>query len=402
MFVAVAIVLGLVSFSGVGSAQAVERACPPGEVPPNDFWDVSDTHARSVDCVAWWGITSGTGHPLLYGGDGMLTRAQMATFVANLVETLGGQLPEPAPTGFDDVEGSVHRSSIERLASAGIVSGVSDTAFDPDRAVPRDQMATMLVRAYEYVIDGSLPTSTGPFDDIDRSPHRENIVKAHAAGLAAGTSDTTFSPSRTVTREQVASFVSRVLGAGVAELGIDRPAPSPARFSGDGDAVVRVGAPGDRPMLLLATHDGSSNFVVWTRDPDNERVSLLVNVVGGYDGMVAANLGRHPEPARAFEVTADGAWTLRFLPLERARAIPAEGARGMGDEVIEVSALAGSDLRITHDGASNVAVWAYDDDGRSLALLVNHIGEYDGVKVLPNQARWLEVTADGDWTLAPS
>src|SRR3546814_1431003 len=83
-------------------------------------------------------------------GPGMpVTRAQMASFIARLIEAAGGELPEDPPEAFDDDEGSVHEHSIDRLAAVGIVEGRSGRTFEPSAMVTRAQMASFLVRAYE-------------------------------------------------------------------------------------------------------------------------------------------------------------------------------------------------------------------------------------------------------------
>jgi hypothetical protein len=54
---------------------------------------------------------------------------------------------------------------------------------------------------------------------------------------------------------------------------------------------------------------------------------------------------------------------------------------------------------ITHSGEGNFSVWAIDEDGNRLELLVNTIGNYKGVRPLNLTAdpAVLEIDADGDW-----
>ena len=55
-----------------------------------------------------------------------------------------------------------------------------------------------------------------------------------------------------------------------------------------------------------------------------------------------------------------------------------------------------------HDGDRNFAITLKDDDGKYIALLVNELGDYSG----KNSERlivgryWLNIEADGDWTIA--
>jgi len=52
--------------------------------------------------------------------------------------------------------------------------------------------------------------------------HEANIDKVAAAGLAAGTTDTTFSPTSPVLRGQMATFLARLLDRFV-ETGVTDP-----------------------------------------------------------------------------------------------------------------------------------------------------------------------------------
>lgn len=193
--------------------RAIDDACPQGHVPEDGFTDVPDDHPHetAIDCVVWRDIASGTS-TRTYAPDRGVTRAQMATFVARLVEASGGrELPTDAPDRFRDDDGSPHEENIDRLAAAGIVAGVSSTQYGPSQTVTRAQMATFLVRAYEYASGATLTATADWFADDDASPHEGNIDRAASAGITGGTSPGRYSPGRAVTRGQMASFVARTL-----------------------------------------------------------------------------------------------------------------------------------------------------------------------------------------------
>jgi hypothetical protein len=119
-------------------------------------------------------------------------------------------LPPAAGDHFTDDDGSAHEANINRLAEAGIVSGRSDGTYGPAAPVNRAQMATFLVRAFEYV-GPALTSSKDWFPDDDGNTHEANIDKAAEAGFTAGHSDGTYDPDGLVSRDQMASFLSRVL-----------------------------------------------------------------------------------------------------------------------------------------------------------------------------------------------
>jgi hypothetical protein len=201
------------------------RACPPGTVPSAGFLDVpaDAIHAAAIDCVAWYGIAQGR-TATEYVPRGAVNRAQMASFVARLIQAGGGSLPPPADQGFTDLDqAGVHADRINQLAAAGVVRGRTETTYAPTALVTRAQMATFLVTAYEYVAGSKLPAGTSTFTDIAGNPHETNIVRSATAGFALGTSETTYSPANPVRRDQMASFLSRVL----------------ERFAADGNTLQR-------------------------------------------------------------------------------------------------------------------------------------------------------------------
>jgi hypothetical protein len=91
----------------------------------------------------------------------------------------------------------------------------------------------------------------------------------------------------------------------------------------------------------------------------------------------------------------------RRSPHEReavfSRRLPRRKEKGQGDEVLIMESAAFGPARLTHDGESNFAVWAYGD---STELLVNEIGHYRGRVLLPDGTVVLDIQADGKWSIA--
>lgn len=185
-------------------------ACPD-TMPEGGFGDVSDrsVHRAAIDCVAWWGISTGSGAGR-YAPAGRVTRGQMASFLARTVRAAGVDLPE-GPDRFLDDAGSPHEAAINALANAGVVGGVLPGLYEPDAPVTRGQMATLLTRAVELVEGGALAEGGDRFDDDAGSPHERAINRAANAGLASGTGTRRFAPGDDVARDQMATFVARTL-----------------------------------------------------------------------------------------------------------------------------------------------------------------------------------------------
>jgi len=217
----------------------VGDACAPG-LPAAPFDDVAPTatHARGVDCVVHWDVTQGTA-PRRYAPTGTVTRAQMAAFVSRVVLRTGGQLA-PGEDAFDDDDGTTHEAAINALAAAGVVTGTGPRTYSPAVAVTRDQMATFLVRAYRTRAGTPLPDGPDAFDDDAGNRHEANIDRAAAAGLAGGTAPRTYLPRGTVRRDQMATFLSRLLDR-LVEDGHGSPPPAPPSFAPGALGTATVG-----------------------------------------------------------------------------------------------------------------------------------------------------------------
>lgn len=196
------------------------EACPPEEVEPAPFSDralVPEAHRGNVDCAAWNGVVTGFTDGT-YGPSLQVRRDQMASFIARTLAAAGVDLPGPAAP-FSDVDaGSPHADNIQRLAAAGIVQGgpgaLPATAYGPDQHVRRDQMASFLVRAGEYAVGRTLSSNQAAFPDVpDGNPHFGNVNGAALLDLAQGFGDGTYRPGEGVRRDQMATFVVRLLAA---------------------------------------------------------------------------------------------------------------------------------------------------------------------------------------------
>jgi hypothetical protein len=199
-------------------------ACPPGTGRPAGFPDVTGpTHARAIDCVAWWGIAEGRADGT-FGPDAPVTRGQLASFVVRMLEAVGGELPAPEHARFDDLTGSVHAERIEQLAEAGIVHGVGPRTFAPERPVTRAQMAAFLARAEAWRTGRALPAVPDAFTDDDGHALRQDIDRVAAVGISTGIDATRFGPGTSVTRAQMATFLARVVDRAVRDGSAAPPA----------------------------------------------------------------------------------------------------------------------------------------------------------------------------------
>jgi SpoIID/LytB domain protein len=108
---------------------------------------------------------------------------------------------------FTDDDGGAHEYATVWANAAGIALGTSDTTFAPRQRVTRAQMASFLYRTF------AVPQRADrPFRDVTGGPHADAIASVSAAGIAQGYGDGRFRPDDPVTREQMASFLARAMG----------------------------------------------------------------------------------------------------------------------------------------------------------------------------------------------
>ena len=194
----------------VAVGRTILDACPPGRVPANSRADEDgNTHEAAIDCVVWYGISTGTS-ATAYDPGTAVTREQMAAFLARLIEISGGRLPDDAPDAFTDDDESVHEASIDKLAAAGVIEGKGDGRFDPAGTVTRGQMAKFLVNGYDHRSAEQIVVAGDYFPDDDADVFEPFIDQAAAAGFTVGR-DGGYQPGATVARDAMASFLARVL-----------------------------------------------------------------------------------------------------------------------------------------------------------------------------------------------
>jgi hypothetical protein len=153
--------------------------------------------------------------------------------------------------------------------------------------------------------------------------------------------------------------------------------------------------------VVRLTHDGSSNFAVWSVDAQGRDIGLLANEIGAYSGVHPLNF-LDGEQAAALRIEADGQWTVSSAPLATAPSWDGTGTYSAdGADVVRVEGAAEglTPVTLTHQGEGNFAVWGYGDFP---SLLANEIGSYTGETILPRGTLVLAVDADGPWTIARS
>ncbi|MCX7709880.1 MAG: glycosyl hydrolase 53 family protein [Clostridia bacterium] len=101
------------------------------------------------------------------------------------------------------------REEIEVLASKGVTSGTSQTTFSPEKNVTRADYLVMLVRAL-----GLSAKVDGNFDDVKETDYfYEAVGIAKKLGIATGSGNNKFNPQAEISRQDMMVLTSRALKA---------------------------------------------------------------------------------------------------------------------------------------------------------------------------------------------
>ncbi|MDA2238608.1 MULTISPECIES: S-layer homology domain-containing protein [unclassified Bacillus cereus group] len=169
------------------------------------FKDVPKGHwsADAINSMAAKGIIVGIGDGLFGFGDDV-TRAQVATF---MVKAKGIE-PGSTKTPFTDVpESSIYAKFIAAAEANKIMAGLGDNKFGPDEKLTRAQMAQLLVNAYGFKADENNKKSFNDIDGLPWATAKSSIETLASLGIVAGEGEGKFNPNGVVTREQAAQFI---------------------------------------------------------------------------------------------------------------------------------------------------------------------------------------------------
>lgn len=112
-------------------------------------------------------------------------------------------------TGFTDLESvSWAKESILALKDAGVISGKSETVFEPDAAVKREEFVKMIVSAFGFTADGETSEFADTNPDEWYYPYINVAVKN---GIVFGDDTGKFGIGNGITRQDMAVIIYRVL-----------------------------------------------------------------------------------------------------------------------------------------------------------------------------------------------
>ena len=177
--------------------------------------------------------------------------------------------------------------------------------------------------------------------------------------------------------------------------------PDPIALSGAGQQASKKFTLTKGLSVFKMSHSGSANFAPILMDGDGNRVELLANDIGVFQGSKAVGIAREGE--YLIDITASGKWTITIEQPRDTTAPATTSLTGQGQQATALFSLKKGlvTFKMTHEGQSNWAPILLDNNGSRVELLANEIGNFDGskaVRISRDGIYLLDVTADGNWT----
>ncbi len=177
----------------------------------------------------------------------------------SFVTPSGVVITPPVNTGikvnFTDISNRAWAvESINKLAAAGIVNGVSADKFAPDAYSKRADFIVMLVKTF-----GLTGPATDNFDDVAAGKYyADALAIAKTAGIATGYGDGNFGPEKTITRQDMMVLVAKALEFAGIELDTDTAALD--KYA-DADKVADYAKPYVAALINAGLASGTDNGI---------------------------------------------------------------------------------------------------------------------------------------------
>ncbi|HFK1429386.1 MULTISPECIES: S-layer homology domain-containing protein [Bacillus cereus group] len=213
----------ITSLSLIGGALLYTNGSDVKAAEAGIFSDVPTSHWSypAIKDLASKNILSGYGNGIFGFGD-VATREQVAALVYRVMlpNRQGGTFSSNNAlyvlkdgSKFNNPYGDINQNStmfpeeILMLTNAGVFTGDEKGNFRPKAPVSRAEMAQILTNAFHLSAK-----QKHTFNDVPSGFWGENAISAvQSTGIASGTGEGKFEPSKTVTREQYAQFLYNTL-----------------------------------------------------------------------------------------------------------------------------------------------------------------------------------------------
>ncbi|HDR4563030.1 S-layer homology domain-containing protein [Bacillus cereus] len=177
------------------AASASENAFP--DVPSGQWYTKAINEMAAKGIIS--GLTDGT-----FGLGKDVTRAEVATFIVKAKDIK----PNSTSTSFTDVDANEwYAQWVSAAESNKLMAGIGDNKFGPKDQLTRAQMAQILVNAYGFKADENNKQTFNDIDGLSWATAKSSIETLASLGLISGYGDGTFLPNKVVSREEAAQFI---------------------------------------------------------------------------------------------------------------------------------------------------------------------------------------------------
>lgn len=170
------------------------------------FKDVPETHwaYQDIEQAKKLDILSGNAEGLFKMGE-EITKAE---FISLLVRMMGWKIETPGIASFTDVDKTKwYYSAIETALKNGIIEK-KNQIFLPEEPITREELAVILIKALNYdTLTETAAEMETSFSDL--SSNKGYLILASDFGLMNGKTETTFEPDSTVKKEEAVSILMR-------------------------------------------------------------------------------------------------------------------------------------------------------------------------------------------------
>ncbi|QGG47286.1 S-layer homology domain-containing protein [Heliorestis convoluta] len=118
---------------------------------------------------------------------------------------------------FSDIKGHWAEPWITKMVNQNVISGYPDSTYRPDHSITRAEFTTLVNKSFNK----HNPNAQANFQDVKTTDwHYSQIASGQAAGYISGYPDGTFRPDNSITREEAAVLIAKVLQLQTTTTGI--------------------------------------------------------------------------------------------------------------------------------------------------------------------------------------
>ncbi|MWV47409.1 S8 family serine peptidase [Paenibacillus sp. HJL G12] len=177
------------------------------------FSDLGAIHwaNKAVTELAAKHIVSGQSE-VLFAPKAQTTRAEFASFIARALklDTSAASVP------FTDVKSDAwYSGAVAAAYKAGLIQGVSEASFAPNKPITREEMAVLAVRAYEWSHKSNTASNDAAFTDASSISAWAvaSVGKSSNLGIMQGQKNGQFIPKASASRAETAQTIYNLLKA---------------------------------------------------------------------------------------------------------------------------------------------------------------------------------------------